>query len=78
MNNSHLEIAIGSIKCFTDDGTLDMNELNCLLGIALRDGEVDDDEKRVLSNIFSKIAEPEVTADVWQKINEAKQKYGIS
>ena len=40
---SHIEIAIASIKCFTDDGTLDLSELNFLLGLALRDDRVDEE-----------------------------------
>ncbi len=30
---------------FTDDGTLDIGELNYLMGLAMRDGIVDEDEK---------------------------------
>ena len=33
--NSHLKIALESIKCFTDDGTLDLGELNYLLELWL-------------------------------------------
>ncbi len=52
MLNSHLEIAVSSIQCFTDNGKLDLNELNFLLGLAMRDNVVDEDEKRVLGSIF--------------------------
>lgn len=69
---SHTEIAIASIKCFTDDGTLDLKELNYLLGLALRDKVIDDEEKRVLGNIFSKITESDVDAQVWARIVEVK------
>jgi len=75
--NSHLEIAIGSIKCFTDDGTLDLGELNFLLGLALRDNKVDEEEKRVLSSILDKVSESTVQPSVWQRIQDAKKKYGI-
>ncbi len=74
---SHLEIAIASIKCFTDDGTLDEGELNFLLGLALRDDKIDEEEKRVLSNIFSKVTENNVKQAVWERIQEAKKKYQI-
>jgi len=53
MSRSHLEIAYSSIRCFADDGTIDLNELHFLLGLALRDDKIDDDEKRVLKSIFS-------------------------
>jgi hypothetical protein len=74
---SHLDIALQSIKCFTDDGTLDLGELNFLLGLALRDNVVDEDEKRVLGNIFSRLRESEVAPIVWERIQQAKTKYGI-
>lgn len=53
--HSHTEVAISSIQCFADDGTPDLGELNFLLGLALRDEVVDDEEKRVLNNIFRKL-----------------------
>jgi len=74
---SHLEIALASIQCFTDDGTLDLNELNFLLGLALRDNKVDEEEKRVLRNIFNQVKRSEVRPAVWERIEEAKNKYGI-
>lgn len=70
-------IAIGSINCFTDDGTLDMEELNFMLGLALRDGKVDEDEKRVLGNIFKRIKKSEVSLRVWERIMSARKQYGI-
>jgi len=75
---SHIEIALASIQCFTDDGTLDMGELNFLLGLALRDNKVDDEEKRVLGNIFKQVKSNEVKPAVWERIEEVKKKYGIS
>ena len=75
--NSHLDIALASIKCFTDDGTLDLGELNFLLGLALRDKRVDEEERRVLRNIFSKVSEAEVTPVVWKRIREIKKNYDL-
>jgi len=75
--DSHLEIAIASIKCFTDDGTLDIGELNYLMGLAMRDGIVDEDEKRVLGSIFGKVEEKDVTNVVWERINQIKKQHGI-
>tara|TARA_B100000609_G_scaffold70592_1_gene56119 strand:- start:380 stop:619 length:240 start_codon:yes stop_codon:yes gene_type:complete len=69
--SSHLKIALESIKCFTDDGQLDVGELNYLLGIAKADGTIDAEEKRVLCNIISKAAESPLdngTADRMQAI----------
>ncbi|MCJ8269149.1 MAG: hypothetical protein MJK04_07070 [Psychrosphaera sp.] len=74
---SHTEIAVASIRCFSDDGTLDIGELNFLLGLALRDGVVDDEEKRVLNNIFSKVGQTDVTPIVWDRIKEIKQQHNL-
>ncbi len=75
--DSHLEMAIASLKCFTDDGTLDLGELNFLLGLALRDNNVDDEEKRVLKNIFSQVSKETVRPVVWDRIMEVKKLYNI-
>lgn len=76
-NYSHMDIAIASIQCFADDGTLDLNELNFLLGLALRDNYVDDKEKEVLSDIFAKVTKNDVEEKVWNRILEIKEKYDI-
>ena len=75
---SHLEIALASIPVFTNDGTLDVAELHKLLDLALRDQIVDDDEKRVLDNIFKQAELGELDADVKRRIEEARKQHGIS
>ncbi len=75
--SSYIELAYSSIPVFANDGTIDMDELNFLLGVALKDGEIDDDEKRVLNNIFNQISRAEVSPRVWQKISAIRQKYSI-
>ena len=46
--HSYIEIAFESVKVFSNDGELDESELAFLLGLALRDQVVDEDERRVL------------------------------
>lgn len=75
--HDHLEIAYKSTVLFANDGKLDEAELNSLLDIALRDGEVNDDEKRVLGNIINRLKEHEIDDSFSQRINEVKTKYGI-
>jgi len=76
-SKSHLEIAIASIKCFTDDGTLDIGELNFLLGMAMRDGVMDEDEKRVLNNIFSKVTSNDVSNTVWDRMEAIRREHNL-
>lgn len=75
--DSHLKIALASIQCFTDDGTLDLEEVNYLLGIAMADNVIDDDEKGVLASIFDKVSPSEVKPIVWERITEVRKKYSI-
>ena len=75
--SGYIELAYSSIPVFADDGTIDMEELNFLMGIALRDEKIDADEKRVLRNIFSQVTAEKVTPKVWERIQAIKEKYGI-
>lgn len=76
-DSGFIEMAYSSIPVFADDGTLDLEELNFLMGMALRDGEVDEDEKRVLRNIFAQVKEHEVAPKVWTRITEIKKKHQL-
>ena len=76
-NRDHLEIAYASMSLFQDDGKLNEEEFNHLLDIALRDGHVNDNEKRVLGNILERVKGDEKTLSFDQRIIEVKQKYGI-
>lgn len=75
--NSHIEIAYSSIRVFSDDGRMDLGELNFLLGLALRDGEVDEDEKRVLRKVFSQAEQAMLSANVAERIAEARRVHAI-
>jgi len=72
-----IEITYGAIGVFADDGTMDLGELNFLLGLALKDGVIDDDEKRVLRSIFSKVTQGQVSPAVWARIKEVREKHEI-
>ena len=75
--HSHLEIALASIQVFTDDGRMDLGELERLLELALRDRVVDEDEKRVLANIFARAEKDGVEAGVAARIAEARRRHAI-
>ena len=72
---SHLQIALKSIEIFVDDGTIDLAELNFLLGLAMRDGKIDDEEKRVLESIFDRVDEARVEPRVWERIQNVRRNY---
>ncbi|AWV06022.1 hypothetical protein C9I47_0297 [Lysobacter maris] len=75
--HSHLEIALASIRVFTDDGRMDLGELERLLELALRDRAVDEDEKRVLANIFARAEKDGVEAEVAARIAEVRRRHAL-
>lgn len=74
--HSHIEIAYSSIRVFSD-GKIDIGELNFLLGLALRDQQVDDEEKRVLAKIFAQAEQTSLSPQVKERIAEARRNHGI-
>lgn len=74
---SHIEITIESMKVFLDDGKLDIAELNFLLGIALRDGGINEDEARVLKNIIRRAEMSPLDSSTKAHIEQVKSEYGL-
>lgn len=76
-HDEHVELAYASFAVFADDGHIDMGELNFILGLALRDGKVDDAECQILAGVFDRITEPDVSAEVWQRIKAVRRQHRI-
>ena len=62
----HIEILKKSIDFLVNDGRYDRDELEHLLKMALEDKNINDDEKRVLNDIFN-------TALIAQADDETKE-----
>ena len=62
---------------FANDGTIDEEELKMLEKLALEDQEVDERERQVLRNIFSRVSSEDCTAEVWREIEDFRKKYDI-
>ena len=75
--SSYLQLAYSSIQIFANDGTVDMGELNFLLGLALADGKIDDDERRVLGSIFDNAEKTDLSLAVRARIREVRRKHAI-
>jgi len=71
----YLEMSFRSINCFANDGTLDVHELNTIVALALKDGVVDDNEKRVLGSIISKLNADELVGELAERITHLRQEY---
>jgi len=74
---SHLQIASAAMGVFANDGTMDRRELEYLLSLALRDGAIDADEKRVLASILDRVPRREVSPELWKRIGEVRAQHGI-
>ena len=62
---------------FANDSTIDENELHFLEKLALEDNQIDEDEKKVLKNIFERVSDEELTKKVLEEIKEFRDKYKI-
>jgi len=76
-SRDYLELAYKSIQCFSNDGKLLLPELDQLLAIALKDGVVDANEKRVLGGIFSRLTLSELTPAMQQRIAQIRSAHGF-
>lgn len=72
---AHLQLALAAVPVFTDDGRLDLAELESLLAKALADHQLDDEEKRVLANVIDRAEADGVEADVQARIAQIRQEH---
>jgi hypothetical protein len=70
--SSWIDLACGAIRVFSDDGTIDMDELDWLLSIAMDDARLDADERRVLGRIFDRVDRSRVSPAVWERIRQLR------
>ena len=65
------------LHVFANDRTIDSRELAMLQKLALSDSQVDDEERVILSRVFSRVTETTVAPDVWQEVCRFKAQYQI-
>lgn len=70
-------IAYAREAVWNENEELDLGELNFLLGLALRDGILDEAEKGVFREVFHKIEESHVPPHVWQRIEAIRKAHDI-
>jgi len=73
----NVELAYASFAVFADDGTIDAGELNFILGLALQDGKISEEERRILNNVFNRIHEEDVSSAVWERIQAVRMQHGL-
>ena len=74
---SYIEMAIDSIQAFANDGKLDATELQRLLDIAMRDGQIDADEMRVLAKIVTQAEKSALDAPTAALIAQIRTRHGL-
>ena len=65
------------LHVFANDGTIDAGELAMLRKLALTDAQVDDRERNVLSQVFARVTQDTVSAEVWNEICAFKTQHRI-
>ncbi|MDF2377947.1 MAG: hypothetical protein P1U81_17045 [Verrucomicrobiales bacterium] len=69
--------AYSFLAVFANDGTIDDGELKMLEKIALEDGQIDSEERRVLGYLFGRVSEETVSETVWNEIQRLREEYDI-
>jgi hypothetical protein len=62
---------------FANDDTISEGELHMLEKIALEDKVIDEDEKRILRTIFSRVTKDQLADAVWKEITKFREDNGI-
>ena len=52
-------------------------QLNFLMKIALKDGKIDDNEKRVLNDIFNQVTEKQALSKVWARMQALRSQHNF-
>lgn len=73
-DSRYIQIACSVQKMLQTDGKLDQGELNTLLGMALQDREIDEDERRILQLIFRQLEPKDLTPEAWVRLLEVREK----
>lgn len=76
-SRDYLEMAFRSIQCFSDDGVLQVDELRKIVAIAQRDGVVDDNEKRILRSIITKLKPADLTDDMSKAVADLRTQHNL-
>ena len=65
------------IKVFATDGVIDAAELAMLQRLALADGQIDEQERAVLSRVFARVTPETLHPEVWEEIQRFKSAHSI-
>jgi hypothetical protein len=73
----YIEMSHRAVRVFADDGKLDVEELEELVKMAMRDGVFDDEEKHVIRTVLDQLSFDDLSKELILKIEELEQKYNF-
>jgi len=71
---AHIEMSLLSIECFMNDGKLDSSELDKLVSLAEKDGEITQEEVNVLRSVIKRIKPEEVDGAMQARLEALNEK----
>ena len=66
-----------AFNAFLDDGKMSVNELEQIVNIGCADGEFDEREREVLTNVISNLTRADMTDEMWLKVDELIHKFKL-
>ena len=76
-STSGSEMVFRTIRCFTDDGVLDADELDQIVAIALADGILDERERRILKSIICNLTAKDLTPELCRRVEQLIERFGL-
>ena len=76
-SNANAIMQYSFLRVFANDKTIDAGELAFMEQLALKDGDVDDAEREMLSRILGRVSASTCTGAVWEEIVRIKAKHQI-
>ena len=65
------------LVAFADADFLDDFELEVIKNLALEDGVIDDEEKKVLRVIFDRLTKDQTSGETWKEIKRFRRRFNI-
>lgn len=75
--NGYIQMLTHSMNCFATDGHINESELQAMVDLAKREGEVNKDELRVLMNVIRRLKPEELSEQMRTRILSLKEELGL-
>lgn len=72
-----LEMTFRTVRVFRADGRVDVEALDELVEIALRDGRIDSDERAVMSTVLDRIDAKTLSRELAERVAELRERFNL-